>query len=124
MNSLIILPQEDTPSVVLDKSAGIFEITGVSFPENPNEFYGQVISWIEAYTQNPNIVTDFVFKLKYFNTASAKRLIKILQILDKLFISNKVKVLWYYIPQDKEILEFAQRFQEVSSLPIEFIQEK
>ena len=123
MKPLIILPQEDTPSVVLDKEMGIFEISGISLPENACEFYNQVISWLIDYSENSNAETKVIFKLQYFNTSSSKQLIKILTILTELQESgrSRVKMIWYYHKDDEDMFDFGENFLKNSIIEYEAI---
>ena len=57
----------DTPHVKLSKSEGIFEITGVSYPEDVRIFYGPILYWLSSYAENPNPSTNFKFRMDYFN---------------------------------------------------------
>ena len=122
MKPLILISEEDTPSVLLDKENEIFEISGLSLPENPKKFYEPVLLWIEEYFKNLNAQTVFTFKLKYFNTASAKELIRLYQILTKGHNSKKsqVKILWYYPKDDEDLLDFGNNFLN-DTIPLEAI---
>lgn len=124
MEPLIILPKEDIPSIVFDKSSEIFEISGLSLPENSKEFYESSISWLIEYSKNPNPVTEVIFRLKYFNTASAKQLIKFLVILTELHESkkSKVKIIWYYHKDDEDMLNFGENYMNLTGLPFEILQ--
>jgi len=108
MKPLILIPEEDTPPVLLDKENEIFEISGLSLLENPKKFYEPIICWLEEYIQNPSEQTVFTFKLKYFNTTSAKEIVRLYQILKKLYESKKsqVKILWYYSKEDEGLRDF------------------
>ena len=64
MEILNLKGTEDTPSIILDKKNGIFEISGRSLPEDSAEFYKPVIEWIKAYSSDSNPGTDFTFKLE------------------------------------------------------------
>lgn len=46
MEILNLKGTEDTPTILLDKKNGIFEISGRSLPEDSAEFYTPVIEWI------------------------------------------------------------------------------
>ena len=72
MEILNLKGTEDTPTIILDKKNGIFEISGRSLPEDSAEFSRPVIDWINGYAKEANPATEFVFKLEYFNTASSK----------------------------------------------------
>ena len=102
MNSLVIIETDHTPSVVLDKDAGIFEIAHRSLPENAIDFFDPIINWIKEYAKNPNKITEFSFKLEYYNTATSKQIAKLLLILEELNSNHKSEVkiignLPYYI---------------------------
>jgi hypothetical protein len=108
---------EDTPKIILDKSNGIFEISGRSLPEDSAEFYQPVLDWLAEYAGSSNPKTDFVFKLEYFNTASSKL---ILDVLSKLENIDSITVHWYYHEDDEDMEEAGQEFAELVEAPFEF----
>lgn len=116
MNVLNLEGTEDTPRILLDKSNGIFELSGRSLPEDASEFYSPVFEWLEAYTTSPNATTDFVFKLEYFNTASSKI---ILDILSKLEDVSGTTIHWYYQEDDEDMQEAGEEFSELVEIPFE-----
>jgi SiaC family regulatory phosphoprotein len=108
---------EETPKIILDKTNGIFEISGRSLPEDVMEFYRPVLDWLASYGSGPNPETVFIFKLEYFNTASSKM---ILDVLSKLESVKGSKVLWYHYEDDEDMQEAGVEFSELVSLPFEF----
>ena len=50
---LNIVKQEDTPSVILDKEQGLFEIGHRSLPENAIAFYEPILNWLNEYKSAP-----------------------------------------------------------------------
>lgn len=108
---------EDTPKIVLDKSNGVFEISGRSLPEDSAEFYGPILDWLEAYSSQSNETTRFVFKLEYFNTASSKL---ILDILSKLEDIDGATILWYFHEDDEDMEEAGEEFSELVDAAFEF----
>lgn len=108
---------EDTPKILLDKSNGIFEISGRSLPEDSAEFYQPIIQWLDDYAADPNPSTDFVFKLEYFNTASSKL---ILDVLSKLEEIPGIKVNWYFHEDDEDMEEAGEEFSELVDIDFEF----
>lgn len=108
---------EDTPKILLDKSNGIFEISGRSLPEDSAEFYQPVIDWLDQYAGSPNETNTFVFKLEYFNTASSKL---ILDVLSKLEDIKGAKVMWYFHEDDEDMEEAGEEFSELVEVPFEF----
>lgn len=108
---------EDTPKIILDKGNGIFEISGRSLPEDSAEFYQPILDWIEEYGKSPNPKTNFVFKLEYFNTASSKL---ILDILNKLEEISGMAITWYFHEDDEDMEEAGEEFSELVDIPFEF----
>lgn len=110
MDKLSIAGTEDTPTVLLDKDAGVFEISGRSLPEDAAEFYAPILQWLEDYASAANGNTDFEMKLEYFNTASSKLL---LDVLTKLEDIDNSKVIWYFHDDDEDMEEAGEEFEEI-----------
>lgn len=108
---------EDTPKIILDKTNGIFEISGRSLPEDSAEFYKPVLDWLEQYASEAPPATDFVFKLEYFNTASSKLILDVLYVLEDI---SGAKVQWYFHEDDEDMEEAGQEFSELVEIPFEF----
>jgi O6-methylguanine-DNA--protein-cysteine methyltransferase len=108
---------EDTPKIVLDKSAGLFEISGRSLPEDAAEFYQPILDWLEKYATEANSSTNFLFKLEYFNTASSKL---ILDVLSKLEAVPGATITWYFHEDDEDMEEAGEEFSELVDVPFEF----
>ncbi len=117
MEILNLKGTEDTPTILLDKKNGIFEISGRSLPEDSAEFYKPVIEWINAYSAEANPTTEFAFKLEYFNTASSKLILDVLSALEDI---NGMKVIWYFHDDDEDMEEAGQEFSELVEIPFEF----
>lgn len=117
MENLHIVGTDDTPVVTLDKGKEVFEISGRSLPEDVLQFYEPVFEWIKAYSKEPNSVTTFAFKLDYFNTASSKVL---LDLLNRLKDIKGAKIVWHYYEDDEEILDAGKEFAEQVDISFEF----
>ena len=126
MDSLVIQATEFTPSIVLDKDMGLFEIASRSLPENAIEFYDPVVVWLTKYAENPNPETNFSFNLEYYNTASSKQIAKLLLILEKIQMqkTSQVKIIWHYYPDDLDMLHSGKRYEKLLNIPFEFIVEE
>ena len=116
MNKLEISGKEDTPTVILDKQAGKFEISGRSLPEDAAEFFRPIISWLEDYAKSPNPSTTIDIKLEYFNTASSKLILDVLTKCEKI---SGAKVHWYHHEDDEDMQEAGEEFSELIELPFE-----
>lgn len=117
MDPLKISKTDDTPTIILDQSAGKFEISGRSLPEDSVEFYTPVFQWLEMYAKAPNPTTEFVFKLDYLNTASSKMIQDILSALEKI---NGARVVWYFYEDDEDMEEMGQELSELVEIPFEY----
>ena len=117
MKPLVITPTDETAGIVLDKENGVFEITGRSLPEDSAEFFDPVLHWVKEYKQSPNPVTNIIFKLDYFNTASSKFIQDILSQLEGV---DGVKVSWFYYEDDESMEEAGIEFSEFVQIPFEF----
>lgn len=114
-------PTKNSPAVELDKENNIFRIAGRSIVEDPNKFYMPIYNWIEEYVQSPNNETTFEFDLEYFNSSSARQVMKIIMLLEKIHESaqNKIKVLWLYEEGDDMSQERGEEIKAVSKLEFE-----
>ena len=118
MDALIIESTLETPSVILDKEAGKFEISGKSLPEEAKKFYEPIYEWFENYVKDPNDKMDFFFKMDYYNSSTSTILLELLHMLDKVHKSGKpVNVFWYYLEVDDDMLEAGEEFEELVSMP-------
>lgn len=107
------------PNIIMDKENGIFEIKGVSLPENGKDFYQPVLDFLEEYSENPNKVTLFVFNLQYFNITSSKMFLYILYKLKEIYDNgNAVVVIWSF--DDDDIREAGEDLQLMIDVPFQF----
>ena len=123
MDRIIVKERDFIPGVILDKEDGRFEITGKACPENLDEFYAPIFRWLDDYTIDPNDETVFDIKLIYYNTASSKAILKIMQKLE--FIQdngNKVKIRWFYEKDDEELQIAGEDYSDLIRVPFEFFQ--
>lgn len=116
MDALIIEESFRTPKVELIPSEGKFVFSGRSLPENPNEFYGDIIKWMEEYSKEPTPNAKFEFRMTYFNTASSKVFFTIFQVIDKLNTSkpgSDNKIIIYANDDDEDLIELFEYYQEL-----------
>ena len=121
MEALKIEATVDTPGIILDAKNNQFEISGKSYPEDTREFYHNVLHWMDLYVVTPNPQTNFVFKLKYFNSSSYKPIFDILAKLET--IRNKkheVSVEWHYKTGDSDMLEAGEEFADLFDVPFTY----
>lgn len=111
---------KNSPEIILDIENNTFKIAGRSIVEDPGEFYSPVYNWLEEYVKSPLPETDFVFDLEYFNSSSARQIMEIIMLLEKIQDSeNKVKVSWLYEEGDEMSKDRGDEIKLVSKLEFE-----
>ena len=123
MEPLIRKEAEDTPGVSFNADEGVLELSGKSLPEDVKEFYNPVLEWIDNYSKNPKSKTTVNFRMKYFNTASSKM---ILDLIDKIVTNiqeskNELEINWYYIEADEEMGEAGEDLADMVEFPFNII---
>lgn len=121
MNTLIIDNTKETPRIHFDPGNNIFEISSRSLPEDADEFYMPIIHWLENYAEKPNPITNFTFKLDYYNTASARYITRIVKILDQIGEEHDVKIYWYYREIDEDMQSMGEEFRDMVEVDFELI---
>ncbi len=121
MEELRISPSKNTPEIVLNPE-GMIRIKGRSIHENVTEFFAPVEDWVTNYILNPAEVTCVDINLEYFNSASAKVFIHLMQKITFVSLKNKKFIFnWYYEDGDEDILERGEYFSSVLDIPFNFI---
>ena len=124
MEELRISPTKNTPEIILNPE-GIIRIKGRSIHENVTEFFEPVEDWISEYITVPADITSVDMNLEYFNSASAKVFIHILQKVTYVTLKHKKFVFnWYYEEGDDDILERGEYFASVLDVRFNFIKIK
>jgi hypothetical protein len=120
---IIIEKTKSSPEIILDKDNSKFKIAGRSIVEDPNEFYSPIYKWLEEYIKSPLDTTEFVFDLEYFNSSSARQIMEIIMLLEKIIATGKkVKVLWMYEEEDEMSKERGDEIKLVSKLDFEIVE--
>ncbi len=120
-DELRISSTEDTPEVTLERSSGVFKLSGRSLPEDAFWFYNPIIEWLSDYAKSPLPKTEMHINLEYFNTASAKQVFKLLSIMAELGKTNVVLIKWHYDDGDKDMLASGQRFSKLCNMAFDYV---
>ncbi len=121
MKAFKVEATEFTPMVNFDKEKTTFIVSGVSRPENANEFYEPVIDWLKDYKNDPLEITIIDFQFDYFNTSSLKYFLIILSQFKDIEEQGKdVRISWYYDEEDESMLEAGKNLEELSELHFNF----
>lgn len=122
MDQYFLEPTRSTPEICFTPD-GKIRIKGRSIHENAEDFYKPSLEWVEQYLLDPADVTYIDIEFEYFNSASAKYIIRLLQkfqivtLQDKKFYIN-----WFYEEGDEDILERGEYFASVLNIDFNFIE--
>lgn len=131
MKPLKIIATEFTPRVSFDPNTRIFELHGISRPEDVMGFYNQLIQWLKQYEESTlchsNAKYDInelhvIIKLSYFNSASSKSLIQVLELFKR--FNNKglpVRIDFYYDEGDDQMRDDGEDLSDAIELEFNYI---
>lgn len=121
MEELRISSTKNTPEILLNPT-GMVRIKGRSIHEDVTDYFSPVEDWISRYIESPADVTCVDLSLEYFNSASAKIFIHLLQKITYVTLKHKKFIInWYYEDGDEDILERGEYFASVLDVPFNFI---
>jgi len=120
LEAIILEKTKNSPEIILDIENNAFKIAGRSIVEDPGEFYRPIYTWLEEYVKTPQDFTDFVIDLEYFNSSSARQIMEIIMLLEKINeTGKKVKISWMYEEGDEMSKERGDEIKLVSKLDFE-----
>ena len=123
LEAIILEKTKNSPEIILDIENNSFKIAGRSIVENPGEFYLPIYTWLNEYVKTPLDFTDFIIDLEYFNSSSARQIMEIIMLLEKIpETGNKVKISWMYEEGDEMSKERGDEIKLVSKLDFEVIE--
>jgi hypothetical protein len=134
MKKLVIEETEFTPYIELDAQERNFVFKGVSRPENVTLFYEPVIEWLKLYESEylklpeemySAIPLRVMFHFSYFNSATSKMLLQILEYFADLRRHGfNLIIEFYYDEGDDQMREDGEDFSEAIGVPFKFVEDK
>lgn len=122
MDVISIKGTQETPEILLDSSKGIFEMSGKSLPEDVKEFYNPILKWFDEYAKSPNQSTILKIKMDYFNTASSKMILELLEVVKKVHHGGHETIIeWYYQADDEDMQDAGQDYSDLIEMPFKLI---
>jgi hypothetical protein len=128
MRKLILKNTDSSPKVNFDPDKNIFEISGESRPANAGTFYGEILRWLDDYSQyllKSQEIKDpviFSFDLEYFNSTSAKYILDFCKQVASIRSKGKnVEVKWKYEEDDVDMLEAGKEMSRIAKFPFKFV---
>lgn len=106
-----------SPKILFEK--GILLIAGRSIPEDSFGLYEPLLKFLEQYaTDFPKIEVNV--KLEYANSSTNRSLMSLFEMmLEHIANGYKAEVIWFYVHNDKEMLDLGTDFKELLPLPFE-----
>ena len=118
MEQLKIERTDRTPEIHFDFDANAYAIRGESYPEDVSAFYGPVLEPLEDRLQTADTV-EFNFELIYFNSSSAKILMRLFDLLEATAERGaEVSITWYYDAEDDTMEELGEEIAGNHELPL------
>ncbi|MBQ2099380.1 MAG: DUF1987 domain-containing protein [Bacteroidales bacterium] len=125
LEPIIIEATSDTPRVELDKNRGVFRFEGKSLPEDVIKFFSPVQNWFVEYYNDPNPDTDIEFNLDYFNSSTARIIVKILIASETLHgKTTNMHVTWYYRENDEVMRDRGIELKSVVNIPFDIVESR
>jgi hypothetical protein len=129
-DTLQIEATEFTPAINFNLSKRKLSFEGISRPEDVIKFYQPAIDWIKELEYKIRTHPDMryaipslhvEFRLSYFNSASSKMLLQLLQILKRIKeMGVEIVVDWYYDANDEAMYEDGMDLSETVEIPFNF----
>ncbi len=130
MKNFLIEATEFTPEILFDLEKRKLSFKGVSRPEDVFKFYQPAIKWLKELEDNIKNRTDtryvipvlhVEFRLMYFNSASSKMLLQMLEIIKHINqMGIEVNIDWYYDVNDEAMYDDGNDLSEAVDLPFNF----
>jgi len=120
IEQLFIKGTDDTPEIIFDREIPKFEISGRSLPENVTIFFIPVFNWINTYFENPLNETVLLINLEYFNSATAKKIVELLILLESYFEKGpSIKIIWNFKKNDFTMQKKGEDLLGIFKIPFE-----
>lgn len=115
MKQLHIQGSRMDPRAQLDPEKGLIELSGYSSPDDTTSAYAPILNWIEAYKNAPREKTVLTFKMRYYNTATSKMFLNIMQSVLEIeqMPGYEVEINWYFDEEDEDMEEAAEDFEDI-----------
>ncbi|OSM04091.1 DUF1987 domain-containing protein [Magnetofaba australis] len=114
MENIVIEATERAPELRFDFAAQRFSMKGESYPEDVSAFFGAPIESLQSHLRaQEGAAITFDFELVYFNSSSAKVLMRIFDMLEEAASNgNTVVINWRHLADDDNMAELGEEFGE------------
>lgn len=102
-----------SPEIEFDFLNNIYSLSGESYPENTASLYVPLIEKLAGHLElQQETRIEFTFELIYFNSSSARVILKLFDLLDKAAENNEVIINWCFEEDDDAMEELGEEFGE------------
>ena len=120
MEKLFLEESFKTPAISFDGETGDLSIRGRIFPENPDEFFSPVLSWLSGYAKSPQPSTRMVIFLAYFNSTSSEYIFRMCKALETIAGNgNACSIVWEYESEDEDMKQIGEDYANLLKLNFE-----
>lgn len=114
LTTLKIAATERSPEIDFDFTTGRLRLRGESYPEDVASFYAPVLDSLNHFLETiGDGVCRFELSLVYFNSASAKVIMFVMEMLDTAAAKGaQIDLFWFYDPEDDTMQELGEEFGE------------
>lgn len=114
MDNIKIERTERSPEIDFDFGNNVFSLRGESYPEDVPAFFGPHIGALENHLDGMSEgAVEFNFEMIYFNSTSAKVVMKLFDTLEETAEKGvAVTVNWYFDEDDDNMEELGEEFGE------------
>lgn len=116
---LVFVGDKTRPNVHFNYERGELTLEGRCILEYAEIIFNPIMDWLEKYIENPKEKTSINIALEYFNSSTAKALVRFL-FLAKQLVDNNVQLEVNYYYDDETVREYGQDFVEVVGIPFNF----
>ena len=109
MSNIIFEKTDSSPEVNFSKTGDLF-LQGRSMPEDVRIIFDPLIDFVQKLEVNE---VNFKIDLNYFNTATSRKLMDLLQYIDANNNINIVNVFWHFEEGDEDSLETAEIYEDL-----------
>jgi hypothetical protein len=122
-DTLYIEATDVSPEVRFSSVECSFLIKGRSMPENSEQFYEPVLSWLRGKYSSETVKATIDVNLDYYNTGSFIRIMGLFNLLNELNKKgSQFSVRWICEAEDEDNIADGQSFKEVVKIPFEIIE--
>ena len=120
MEKLILEETFKTPFVSFDAESGNLILKGRVFPENPDDFFAPILSWLHAYEKQPAPDTRLNIFLAYFNSTSSEYIFRICKAMEYISLQNcHCEVIWEYEAEDEDMKQIGEDYANLLKLNLQ-----